>query len=73
MMCDACVHKLRRRGGKVHTLCPKCSHLCKPVAVEKKKKKSLLGFLAKTLKLPLIHTGRAKRGRAEPTSSQARE
>ena len=55
VMCDACVHRLRRRGGKVLKLCPLCSHTCAPLAGEGKKKKTLLGFLHKTVKLPFLH------------------
>ncbi len=54
ILCDACVHRLRRRGGKVLKLCPICSG---PVAVlggEKPKKKSLFAFLHKTVKLPFL-------------------
>jgi len=58
VMCDACVHKLRRRGGKVLKLCPLCSHKCEPLAGEGKKKRSVLGFLQKTVKLPFLHAKR---------------
>ena len=49
------MHRLRRRGGKVLKLCPLCSHTCAPLAGEGKKKKTLLGFLHKTVKLPFLH------------------
>jgi len=55
VLCDACVHRLRRRGGKLLKFCPLCSHPCVPLGVEKKKKKSLFGLLHKTVKLPFIH------------------
>lgn len=56
VLCDACVHRLRRRGGKVLKLCPLCSHKVELLGGErKKKKKSLLGFLHKTVKLPFLH------------------
>ena len=55
VMCDACVHRLRRRGGKILKLCHLCSHKVEPLGGEPKKKKSLLGFLHKTVKLPLLH------------------
>src|ERR1043166_3462475 len=42
VMCDACVHRLRRRGGKLLKLCPLCSHQCEPIGGEKKRRKSLL-------------------------------
>ena len=55
VLCDACVHVLRRRGGKALRLCPLCSHPCEPIGVaKKKKKKSLLGFLTQTIKLPFL-------------------
>ncbi len=54
VMCDACVTRLRRRGGKVLKLCPLCSHKCEPLVADSKKKKSLLGFLHRTVKLPLL-------------------
>lgn len=54
VMCDACVKRLRRRGGKTLKLCPLCSHHCAPLTGDKKKKKSFLEFLNKTVKLPLI-------------------
>jgi len=59
VMCDTCVHRMRRRGGKVIKLCPVCSHRCEPLAGEGKKKKSLLEFF-KTVKLPVIHVRRKK-------------
>lgn len=55
VMCDECVRRLRRRGGKLHKLCPKCSHACEVIGGQKKKKKSLLGLLTKTIKLPFSH------------------
>ena len=60
VLCDACVHRLRRRGGKLMKFCPLCSHECVPLAEEKPRKKSLLGLLRKTVKLPFLrgHTER---------------
>lgn len=58
ILCDACVHRLRRRGGKVLKLCPLCSHACERIGGEKKKKKSFLGFLQKTVKLPFLREQR---------------
>jgi pSer/pThr/pTyr-binding forkhead associated (FHA) protein len=54
VLCDTCVHRLRRKGGTVLLLCPLCSHACEPIGGEKKKKKSLLGFLQRTVKLPFL-------------------
>ncbi len=50
LMCDDCVHKLKRAGGKLLLLCPLCSNACEPIAVPKRKR-SFLGFLEKTLKM----------------------
>jgi hypothetical protein len=54
VLCDHCVHRLRRRGGKVLKLCPLCSQECIPLGPKKPKKKSLLRFLHKTVKLPFL-------------------
>ena len=55
VLCADCVHRLRRRGGKLLEFCPLCSHLCVPLGGEKKKKKSLFGLWDKTVKLPFLH------------------
>lgn len=54
LLCDACVHQLRRRGGRPHKLCPLCSHECDRLAEGKKKRRSLLELFQKTVKLPLL-------------------
>jgi pSer/pThr/pTyr-binding forkhead associated (FHA) protein len=54
VLCDLCVHRLRRRGGRTMTFCPLCSHPCVPLGGEKKKKKSFFGLLHKTVKLPFF-------------------
>jgi hypothetical protein len=58
VMCDACVHRLRRKGGKtLLLLCPVCSG---PVAVigdaPKPKRKSFLARLEETVKLKLTRS-----------------
>jgi hypothetical protein len=58
VLCDECVHRLRRRGGKLLKLCPLCSHPCERIGGEKKKKKGFLGFLQRTVKLPFIRTSK---------------
>jgi hypothetical protein len=58
ILCDACVHRLKRRGGKLLKLCPLCSHKVELIGGEKKKKRSLLGFLQKTVKLPFVHVSK---------------
>jgi pSer/pThr/pTyr-binding forkhead associated (FHA) protein len=55
VLCDACVHRLRRRGGKVMNFCPLCSHPCLPITSEKPKKKSIFSLWRKTVKLPFLH------------------
>ena len=55
VLCEACMHRLRRRGGKVMKLCPLCSHVCVSIAGEKRKKKSLFGIWRKTVRLPFLH------------------
>ncbi len=52
VLCDECVHHLRRRGGKVHKLCPLCSHRCEPLGGEKAQKRSLWKLFNRTVKLP---------------------
>jgi pSer/pThr/pTyr-binding forkhead associated (FHA) protein len=48
VMCSRCVHRVGRRGGKVHLLCPLCSHKCEPIEKPKKKKKTLIDLLHNT-------------------------
>jgi hypothetical protein len=60
VLCDVCVHQLRRRGGSVLMLCPLCSHPCIPLGVEPRKKKSLFRLLHRTVKLPLLGRRKAK-------------
>jgi hypothetical protein len=55
VLCDACVRRLQRRGGKLLKFCPLCSHPCEPIGGEKRKKKSLLGIFRKTVKLPFFN------------------
>lgn len=54
VMCDACVHRLRRRGGKIFRCCPLCSHECVPLESEQPTKKSLFRLWRKTVKLPFF-------------------
>ena len=57
VMCNACVHVMRRKGGTPHFLCVICSHECEPLMVAPaKKKKGLLGFLQDTVKLKFKNT-----------------
>ncbi len=60
VMCDQCLHRLRRRGGKVLKLCPLCSRRCLPIEREKPKKPSMLRLFGKTVKLPFLGPRRQK-------------
>jgi pSer/pThr/pTyr-binding forkhead associated (FHA) protein len=52
VMCEACVHRLRRKGGKnILLLCPICSNAVEPIGGPAKKKKSLLARVGETVKL----------------------
>ena len=54
VMCDACVHRLRRRGGKMLKLCPLCSHEVERIGGTPKKRRSFLALLQHTVKLPFL-------------------
>jgi len=54
VLCDACVHRLRRSGGRVLKLCPLCSHRAERIGGEAQKKRSFLGLLQKTIKIPFV-------------------
>ncbi len=54
VMCDACVHRLRRRGGKMYLFCPLCSNPVELIGGAKPKKKSFLGMLKRTVKMPFF-------------------
>jgi pSer/pThr/pTyr-binding forkhead associated (FHA) protein len=57
VMCNACVHVMRRKGGTPLFLCIICSHKCEPIQVaQPKKKKGFLGFLQDTVKLKFKNT-----------------
>ena len=58
ILCDTCVTKLRRKGGKTLKLCSQCHHGVELIGPEKKKKRSLLSLLNTTLHLPFIHPKR---------------
>jgi hypothetical protein len=60
VLCDVCVHRLRRHRGKLIKLCPLCSNPCEPLLAEKPKKQSFLGRWRKTVKLPFLHGSRKK-------------
>lgn len=54
VLCDACVHRLRRKGGRTLKLCGLCSHACESIGPVKRKKKSLITMLNETIKLPFL-------------------
>ncbi len=60
VLCDACVHHLRRSRGKLLLLCPLCSHPCTPIAPESRQKKTIVGFLLKTVKMPFLRQPRSR-------------
>ncbi|MCW5551947.1 MAG: FHA domain-containing protein [Verrucomicrobiae bacterium] len=54
ILCDACVRRLRRKGGRTLKLCPLCSQRCEVIGGEQPKKKTFMGMLNKTIKLPFL-------------------
>jgi hypothetical protein len=59
VLCDVCVTRLRRKGGKTLKLCVLCSHPVDWLPGAKPKKKSFFSKLTATIKLPFL------RGRSE--------
>lgn len=52
VMCEACVHRLRRKGSKnILLLCPICSNGVELIGAPQKKKKSLFARVGETVKL----------------------
>lgn len=58
VMCDRCVHQLRRKGSKkVLLLCPICSAAVEPIGgVQKPRKKSLFTKVGETVKMTFKRT-----------------
>ncbi len=54
VMCDGCVHKLRRKGGATLRLCPLCSHKVELIGGAKARRKTLLDYLRKTVRIPFL-------------------
>lgn len=54
VLCDSCVTRLRRKGGKTLRLCKLCSHQVELLVPEKPKRKSFLSSLTATIKLPFL-------------------
>ncbi len=63
-LCVACLHVLRLQGGQPLYLCPLCSHKCERLQKVEKPKEHFLGFLGRTVRMPLVYwqerTGRKK-------------
>ena len=59
VMCNACVHVIKRQGGQPLYLCRVCSHVCERIEViQEKKKRGFFGFLQDTVKLKFRHGAR---------------
>jgi hypothetical protein len=54
VLCDECVTRMRRQGGKTLKLCSLCSHPVELIVTEKPKKKSFFAKLTSTIKLPFL-------------------
>lgn len=52
VQCDACVKRIRRKGGKTLKLCVLCSHPVELLLDDKPKKKGILSFITERIKLP---------------------
>jgi hypothetical protein len=58
VMCEECVHRLRRRGStKTYLYCPLCSKPVELIGGPKQKKKSFLELLKLTVKVPFMRKG----------------
>ena len=51
VMCDDCVRRLGRRGGKIHKFCPRCHNHCENIGGERKKRRSVLEFLKRRIRV----------------------
>lgn len=61
VMCNACVHVIKRQGGQPLYLCRVCSHVCERIEiVQGKKRKGFLRFLQDAVKFKSPHSGRQK-------------
>lgn len=66
LLCDACVHRLRRKGGQMHLFCALCSHECQPLSEEKPKKKSLMTMVKSTIRIPFTFKKKSERESTSP-------
>ncbi len=56
VMCNTCIHIMKRQGGVPLFLCTICSHKCERITVAKAAKKvGLLGYIQETVKLKFGH------------------
>jgi hypothetical protein len=52
VMCQSCIHVMKRQGGAPLFLCTICSHKCERITVaQQAKKKGFLGYLQETVRL----------------------
>ena len=58
VLCDTCVTRMRRRGGKTLKLCALCSHPVEMIVHDKPRKKSFFAKLTATIKLPFLRSKR---------------
>ena len=57
VMCQSCIHVMKRQGGAPLFLCTICSHKCERITVaQAAKKRGLMGFLQDTVKLKFGHS-----------------
>jgi hypothetical protein len=56
VLCDNCVTRMRRKGGKTLKLCALCSHPVELILAGKPKKKSFFAKLTATIKLPFARS-----------------
>jgi hypothetical protein len=55
VMCNDCIHIMRRKGGLPLLLCRLCSHKCEPIQIAQPKKKKSFRSLLDTVKLKFNH------------------
>ena len=61
VLCETCLHRLRRRGGKPLLLCPLCSYQCEAIDGAKRKKTNLFALFLETVKIPFGRRNRRTR------------
>jgi hypothetical protein len=60
VMCNVCIHVMKRQGGQPLYICRLCSHKCERIENVQEKKRGFFGFLQDTVKLKFKHSGREK-------------